>query len=684
MKKIFLVLLFAFSLVLVACEEITDDYNNKQKPSIELTNTGELVHTYDEDFHEEITFTVKLNKFAENEITDYEINWYLRGQLFVEYKNLKTITQEVKTPGSISVKVEVSFKFEGKNVKLEDDAVIVVERVATKIVVSNSIEANHVVSVKMGENSVITFEGTITGNLKHDVINWVIQRQSGNEPITVKVIEAEIVITNNVGKAKLEAYDFARLGVGNYIVTLQTGEGTGQDANKTISNSTHINVNFGDFEITTLDNKVMSGSNIKAITLRVNELDSNLVGTGEYVWYLDGTEVHRGLELVHDNINLGGYLYQVKFVPSVLNELKEVEKEVETDIETDPFLVVNGIEADNEDDLLTLITNKTEGIIVTEDITLTTTKTLLIDFKTTIYGNGKKLIGPAINDFVHVTTNNVKFANLTFENAQKYVIVVSEVKGVYLEDVKFKDFGDTNLGNMLKGDFSAAVFVDRSEVVINNIEFLTGGLVGVRLDQQLDNEGKTILKLYGEFKYNTNDPVLLPVGSGKSNIDGVELIAKGFDYFALPAGDIVIRRWDNQGDPVSWEIYDPEKTTYAKEEFLDLYGIGIKIDISFIEGIEFASEEGLSFVKMYIAFFKQYGIIKITNMDDVIQNKYYIVGELNEDLYGKDRLHYSLDKTTPSTTEPVIPSLPSTPGDYKIKIYIGEEFYLGHIIIKVE
>ncbi|HHW79717.1 MAG TPA: hypothetical protein GX742_02815, partial [Acholeplasmataceae bacterium] len=64
---------------------------------------------------------------------------------------------------------------------------------------------------------------------------------------------------------------------GSYIVFLQTGEGSSQDANRYISNSTHINVGYGQFELSTEDEKVLSTNDgITNRVLNVNPLDEGL------------------------------------------------------------------------------------------------------------------------------------------------------------------------------------------------------------------------------------------------------------------------------------------------------------------------------------------------------------------------------------------------------------------------
>ena len=260
------------------------------------------------------------------------------------------------------------------------------------------------------------------------------------------------------------------------------------------------------------------------------------------------------------------------------------------------------------------------------------------------------------------------------------------VKNIYLENIKVDELGGgSSPTSFLSGDFGSGIYVNKSHVTIKDVEFISGGLVGVRIDNDTNlAENKATLELLGEFKFNSEDPLLLPIGSGKSQADSIELIASGFDYFALPAGDIVIRRWDNQGDPVR-ELFNPTKITYAPGEVLDLFGIGISVDIAFLQ-LEISDANGLEFVKSYISLFKQYGKLEITTLDDQIQNTYYIIGESETfDELKLDGLAYGLENTLLiNGGEEVQPILPESPGQYKVKIYIGEEFYLGHIIITIE
>lgn len=692
MKKriLFLGFIIMSVFLLSACTEITDDYNKKQEPSIKLKNEGELIQIYEDGVAlEEIVFTVTFDKFTENgiDLSKVEINWYIREQLILEHKNKTSITQKVTSPGDIPVRVEVVFLRDGKNERLEDNALISVVKTPTQLLVLNSIDqTKNNFSLTIGGNTNVTFIGKISGNLNHDIIKWVILKETSTEPELLEEViinKNEIEVENNIGTVTL-LYSFSESG--NYIVSLQTGEGYTQDANKYVSNTTHINVNYGVFEINTDNEKIMvsTSANFNRV-LKVNELDKNVVGEGVYKWYLNGQEINNDNKnfYVHESSSLGSFVYQVKFY---MNNSDEI-------IETEPFLILNGLEVSNEAELLEAFENNISGIIFKEDITYTSTETLQINSNTAIYGNGFTFSSSEIETFLKVTNKtNVVFANITLDKSQKYSLHIERSNNVYLENIKFSDFGDTEFSKILLGEFNAGLYIDRSQVAINNIEFLSEGLVGIRLDQHLNTEGVTILKLYGELKYDLQNPVLLPVGSGKSDLEGVHFIASGFDYFALPAGNITIRRWDNIGEPISWEIYDPEKTKYHSGEFLDLFGIGINIDISFLMGESFELDgvEGLEFVKQYISYFKQYGKIEIINTSDTTETPvktYYIVGSDNEKVYGYDKLVYSLSKdikTGSSYESQVRPDLPTEPGEYKIKIFIGEEFYLGFIIITVE
>lgn len=689
MRKILLLgALFVSVFMLASCEEITEDYNKEQEPSIELKVEGELFQKYEDgQALEDVTFTVDFKKFSENNIdlNNVEIKWFINNQIIAEHNNKKSIVQKVNAPGNITIKVEVKFTFEGSLKTLEENSLISVNKVPTQILVENNVDPSRSnISVTIGENTNVTFTGTIIGNLNHPILKWVILRETSGEPELVEEImikNEDLILSGEKGTATLN-YNFST--TGNYIVSIQTGEGYLQDANKYISNTTYINVNFGLFEITTTENKVMNETNgITNRTLTVNELDKEVVGEGVYKWYLNGVELDNDNKttFVHTDITLGGYVYQVKYIPNN-NPLEPVE--------TDPFLLVNGVLVDNVAELLDALNSKTKGIILTDDITYPSESeddTLVINYDLTLYGNGKTFSSNEIKTFIKVKSNNVNIANITLNRSRKYSLHIENSENVYLENIKINEFGSTDLNEFLKGDFNAGVYIDRSKAIINNIEFLTGAMVGIRIDQHME-EGKTILKLYGELTYDIEDPVLLPVGSGKSPLEGVDFIASGFDYFALPAGDITIRRWDNIGDPISWEIYDPIKTEYNAGEFLDLFGIGININISFLKGFEISGENGLEFVKMYIKLFKQYGKIEIFNVEneeDMLM-KYYIVGDTDaETIYGEDRLIYSNDKLLITDKNLAIePKLPSEKGEYKIRIYIGEEFYLGYIIVTVK
>lgn len=682
MRKIVLSLLIMFSFVLVACQEITDDYNKAKEPSIELKVEGELTQAYEENEDlEDVSFEIVFKQFTENNINmeDVEINWFIRNQLIEEHSNKTNITQIVNSPGDINVRVEVKFVFEEEAKTLEADSLIRVIKTPTNILVTNSIDdANHRISVKLDDNNEVEFTGRITGNLKHSVFKWVIQKQTSGEP---EIYDDKIVDDlENEGGIGITNFTYKFEEPGSYIVFLQTGEGSSQDANRYLSNSTHINVGYGQVELSTEDEKVLSTND--GITNRVLNvtLDEGL-GEGVYEWYLNGKKLnHTGLTFTHEDASLGGYLYQVVFKPDKENPLKE-------SVKSDPLLIINGVEVSNETEMLTELSKGTEALILTNDIEYTNEDeedpSLKLDYPVTIYGNGHTLSSKEIPIFINVISNNVYLSNMTIVRANRYNLMFTRVDNGYLEDIKVDELGGgSSPYDFLSGDFGSGVYINKSEVVVNNIEFISGGLVGIRIDN--DSSGtskKATLELIGEFKYNSEEPLFLPIGSGKSSREGVEVIATGFDYFALPAGQITIRRWDNQGDPVTWEIYDQEKTEYQSGEFLDLFGIGINVDIGFL-GLEISDEVGLKFVKMYIDIFEQYGKIEITDMDDDVKSTYFIVGETTDRVYGLDLLVYSETKEL-NIANQVRPTLPDEAGQYKVKIYIGEEFYLGHIIIDI-
>lgn len=688
MKKIYLIILLMLSILLVACEEITDEYNKEQEPSVELVSEGDLTQIYDEnETLEDVLFTLKLNKFKENNIdeNDLTINWYIGENHINNNDNKKTYTQIVKSPGEYAIKVVVKFKFDGIDKELEDNSLITVVREATKINVTNDVdETTHRISMKLGANNKVEFKALITGNIKISNLKWVIEKQVDGELILEyeqDVKEEDLLVTNKEAVTNF-IYDFKD--VGNYVIKLQTGERGSMDANVLVSNSTHLEINYGDFKIETEDQKIMH-KDYDSRKLVVNELDESLAGPGVYKWYLNGTEINNENQrsYTHNNNDLGSYVYQVKFIPLVKSEVKEIL--------TDPFLIVNGVLVSDEEELINALDEDLKGIIMGDDIDYNQKESIELKEGVAFYGDGYTIKSGGIDVFFKVIGNNVSVANVLIDVSDKYSVHVMDSKNVYFEDIKLKDFGATISTDdfISTKDFSAGIFIQRSEAIINNIEFLSEGLVGVRIDEGQNSNNVTRLTLYGEFLYNDKEGIILPIGSGTSSLENVELIATGFDYFALPAGNSTIRRWDNQGDPISWEIYDPYKTTYKPGESLDLEGVGIKVDISFILDMDIDPSQGLTFVKMYIDIFSQYGILKLTNMEDELLDTIYIVGELEKPLYGKDKLFYSKDKTLPNPNNdkeliPVNPKLPEEVGEYKLKIYIGEEFYLGDIIITIE
>lgn len=680
MKKILLGLTLMLSLVfLISCNEITGEYNQSQRPSIELIDSGgDLLQHYEESSQlEDVNYEVTFKQFTENNINleDVVIVWYSRN-VEVARGSDTTYTQVVNSPENVAIRVEVILEFEGKELVLTADSLIEVVRTKTSIVVTNSVDANnHRVNIKLGgETNLVTFTGVINGNLNLD-FKWVILRETNNEPELIEEIDVtELEITGSAGTATL-TYNFNL--IERYVVRLQTGDSESQDASVYLSNSTYINVNFGEFALFSNDKLVLSETEgFTQRTLNVTPLDVDLVGEGTYEWYLDGKKlVHSGTEYVHNETELGSFLYEVNYV---LNELDENDEQVV--VKADPLLIINGKEVSNQEELESALKEQVPGIILTNGFEYKTEgESLDIKYPTAIYGNGHTINSSGVEVFINVTSDNVYLSNLTIKDAQRYNLMYSEVDMGYLENVNFENIGGGSMTELLGGAFGSGLFVNKSEVTIKNIEFLSGGMVGVRVDNDGAAKAAT-LNVLGTFKYNLEDPIALPIGSGKSPSNGVVVNHIGFDYFSLPAGNITIRRWDNQGDPVTWQLASQDKTKYVTGEALDLFGIGISVDIGFL-GINIDGENGLEFVKEYIDIFKEYGTIKITTLNDEIKNTYYIIGFTEEQVYGLDKIIYS--ETPDFDAEAVRPDLPSTEGQYKVKIYIGDEFYLGDIIIDV-
>jgi len=675
MRKILFAFAITISLLLVACTEITDDYNKAQQPSIELKYNGELLQHYEENIAlEDVEFEVTFKQFSENNISmdDVTINWFVRDQLIEDYTNLTKIVQTVNSAGVIPIRVEVLFTLDGKNEVLEANQLIEVVRTETIILVTNSADPNnHRVNVTVGEDNEVEFTARITGNLNLD-FKWAIFRETMGEPELIEEIDlGELTVTNNVGTAKL-TYTFP-LSQG-YIVRIHTGDGL--DANVRMSNSTYVNVRYGLFELSTPNKKVLSereGFTNRILT--VNQINESSIGAGTYEWYLNGEKIDNDNKLTytHNDLTLGSFLYQVKFVPNN-NEIEPIE--------TEPVLIINGREVSNEAELLAALTEQVGGIILTDDIQYVGDEVngIRLNYPVGIYGNGHELSSYEIDIFINITSDNVHLSNMKITRARKYNILFSNVEGGYLENIQISELGGGDVMEMARGeDFGSGVYILRSEVQINNIEFLDGGLVGIRIEGILEN--KSNLRINGQLIYNNQDPIVLPIGSGSSPLDGIELIASGFDYFALPAGEITIRRWDNQGDPVQWEILPQDKTKYEVGEYLDLFGIGINVDIGFLN-LPISNADGLTFVEMYINMFNEFGTVEITNMNDEVIDTYYIIGFNGEETYGLDNIIYSKTNDLVDGVQ-VRPDLPNEPGLYKIKIYVSDTFYLGHVVIEI-
>lgn len=697
MKRIFAIIALVITgLLLVSCEEVPQDPD----AAIDLTHQGSLIQNYDDiSTLEDVTFTLKTSWFEENNITNFEINWYVNNKLMVEAKDKFTYTQVVERHGTINVKVVVTHD----KGELSLTETITVQRIPVIIVLSAGGDS-HIPLVMDDESLEVDFEATIKGIFleKDRDFNWVVKKLVDGEPQPVDTIAVDeyVLVEGSRDLTVSTTIDFRDYGAGSFNVTLEKAkESELQGATTHISNTIFVNLTYGDFKVELRDGNKAETTEIgnEFVSLGTRKLEINGVNEeGTYQWLLNGEELvgETGLEYTHTDLGLGGYLYRARFTST---DGKLV-------LYSEPLLLINGVLVKDALELKNAVEGGVKGIVLANDIYYNPgaldlgedgeplgydATTLIIDYSATIYGDGYHLEAPGIQEFVKVVgTQDVNFSNLKLSKSHKYGIKIERSHNIYLEDLKFERFGSVDITSLKSGDFNAGVYIDRSKAIVNNIEFLSAGLVGIRIDQHLNTEGVSELEFLGTLVYNEEDPVLLPIGSGKSDLDGIIVDAPGFDYFALPAGDITIRRWDNQGDALGWQIYDQTKTEYQIGEVLDLHLIGINIDISFLGNFEIAAEDGLAFVEMFIDIFKQYGIVEIVDADDVVLSTYYVVG-FNKNIETRgDKIIYSEDKVIPPTNQwdstfGIEPELPDVPGQYKMKIYIGEEFYLGSVLITV-
>ena len=666
MKKVILFLSLAF--LLVGCVEITDDPANKN-PEIELQNEGQLEQIYEETEElEDIKFTVVLKNFEENEI-DLEtvtISWFHGNSEIESSKNQFTHLVEIKSTLNLSVKVVVSYEKDGKTTLLEESKVINVIEKPTQIILKNNISDDHILKLKLGADNTIIYNAEIIGNLTHKNATWIIQKRDENmgiieeEKILVN-LQDDMIIENNIGKLTLE-YNFDSIGI--YLINLEIG--------KYNSNDQHVSFDY-EFEISN-SGELTQVSNFTNRKLQVGKVPEKL-GEGTYNWYLNGQimiENTNKLEIIHENNDIGGYLYYVEFSPN--------NSELPT-VKTEPILVVNAIPVGSLDELLLAINEKVKAVVLTNDI-LNVSKTININHEMTIVGNNHTIKSTGISIILNINSNNVYFKDIIIDQSSRYNIVYNRANNGYLENVILANPGT---GGGLT-DLSAGLFVNQSEVTVKNLTISNGTNTGVRIDSpyNVDNVKKSILTVLGTFKHNG---VFLPIGSGNSYKKDIEVKALGFVEFVLPlqsnidGGGMAIRRWSNESERLSWTLNDPNKTLYDKGEALDVAGITIDV-----KGAGHEIQGDLELVYMFLEMFDQYGTIEISNLDDEIISTYYILGFKNEETqnldyeFGEDLLLYSSSIENPNYVRPI---LPTEIGQYKVRISIGGELDLGFFNIYI-
>lgn len=657
-KKILLIIPLLLIIFLTGCiEEIF--YDDIPEPKIELKVEGQLTQVFElKDELEDVKFSLKFDNLAENNLTlaDFTIVWKQGNEVITNKEDNLVHLVKIKGVYNIEVYVTVTYMFKGKEVNFNDSRVIEIIELPTKVNLTNSLDKNtYITELVKEENNKITFSASITGNLAHKDATWVVTH-NGNKYEELVSLQEDMNISNGIGKLTFN-YNFNE--VGNYTVYLEIG--------KYVSDYQHINVKYGDFSIKTTTSELTQTANYSSRTLTIESV-FDMIGQGTYMWYLNGNPIEGSenkLTFVHEDEEVGGYLYYAIFIPD--DSDYEIQK-------TEPVLVANAVKVNNKEAFLNHINEtKTKALFIEEDIEFGI-EGFTIDYELTIVSNGKALKNDRIQDFIKVTSDNVYFKNVRLEEARQYILTYQRANNGYLENVVFYNPGaDGDLINL-----SAALYVLYSEVTIKNtkLEFdeNTTGNTGVRIDSHKDPK-VSILNILGYFD---DGKIMLPVASGRSNLENVKVNAVGFVEFYIPVLGSAIRRWSNEQQAVQWILNDPNKIDYEVGDYLDV--TGITIDVEFGSSEEQNIHGDLEFVYLFLDFFNQFGTIEFIDVETKeVVLRYYIVDHENgkkfKDVdyeFSNDKLLYSLDPFGETFTKPIVPNIP---GNYLLNISIGDESF---------
>lgn len=656
--------LFILLIPLIGCEEITPIPSTKDV-EIEFQIDGDLEQYYEENEDlKDVKFTIIFKNLKENNLTekDLTIKWYLGNIEQTDNLNKKELIVIVNKTMEEEVKATVEYKKNNEDKKLELEEVVKVNIKPTQILLKNNINNDYIIDTTTIKK--VEYEATISGNLKHKNGQWiVIERNNNLEEINRETfdinLEEDMIVENNIGKISKE-FEFDN--DGNYMIYFIIG--------KYQSNYQHFILTYENLNLE-LEGIQIQDSNYTSRTLKLNNNPNNL-NNGTIKWYLNGNSIDNdnNYSFIHNDLSIGGFLYQVEYIPN--DESKEI-------IKSKPLLIVNGKIIYTKEELNNEINNKTKAIILNSNIELS--NTLNINYELTIVGNGYTISSPGIDKIIEVISNNVYFYDLIIKESRKYNLIYSNVNNGYIEKVIFENPGT---GGSIT-DLSAGLFVNASEVIIKDVTIKNGTNTGIRIDSK-EGKKKAILTIYGSFNYEN---IFLPIASGNSKKDNIEVNAKGFVLFVIPLqssdGGEAIRRWSNESDAVIWTLNNPNKTNYNPEDIIDVYGITIDIKLGTMQ-----INANLDFVYTFLKLFNQYGTLEIYNLDDELINKYYIVdATVNYDddtnpykdyEVGQDKLIYSLDNNKDDLVRPI---LPKGKGTYRIKITIGDELYLGFFEINI-
>ena len=284
---------------------------------------------------------------------------------------------------------------------------------------------------------------------------------------------------------------------------------------------------------------------------------------GQIEWYVNGTLAGSGKN-------------EFSFKPSGVGAYRIGAKVGE--IEAEAVYVICGVPVASEEELSAAYSAGAEAVFLTDDIefqAIAGDVQFSIGRTFAIAGNGKRLTSAAgLNILMNVSADNVVLYNLTLADAGKYALQFYRAKDCYVEDVRLESSG------------YAGMHVNRSQVTAKDIVVDGCNYAGVELshpdyDPSAPNDFPAVLTVLGTFTFlDSNRPA--PIYTQDNEL-ACRVVSDSFNEFIIVAsmggGEMIIRRWCNDGCNIGWTVIPPTKTSYSVGEKFDMSDIVLRVSV---------------------------------------------------------------------------------------------------------